>query len=78
MSGSPETVRADLSSDPVSSSYDPLRRRRTIRRGREKGCWLYVPADELLAAGFSLLDPPPWYRVWGTKKGVLIRLYKKG
>lgn len=63
--------------EPVSASYDALRRRRTLRRGRERGCWLYIPADELVTAGYDLNDDPPWYRVWGTKKGVLIRLYKR-
>lgn len=65
-------------SSPVSQSYDPAIRRRTVRRGRERGCWLYIPADELVAAGFSLNDPPPWYRVWGTPRGVMVRLYRKG
>lgn len=78
MSANAEAANADLSSGPVSASYDSGRRRKTVRRGRERGCWLYVSADELVAAGFDLSEPAPWYRVWGTKKGVCVRLYKKG
>lgn len=49
-----------------------------MRRGREKGCWVYVPADELRKAGLEPDDPPPFYRAWGTKGlGVMIRLYRE-
>lgn len=71
-------MRALESETPVSASYDPARRRRTVRRGRERGCWLYIAADELVAAGYSITDPPPWYRVWGSKRGITIRLYREG
>lgn len=60
-------------------NYDPGRRRRSVRRGREKGCWVYIPAQELVKAGFSPFAEPPWYRIWGGRRGgVLVRLYKKG
>ena len=41
-------------SDPLTGGYDPALRRRSVRRGRERGCWLYVPAAELEAAGFAI------------------------
>ncbi len=70
-------AQTDANENPVSASYDPLRRRRTVRRGRERGCWVYIPADELVAAGHDPSDPPPWYRVWGSKRGVVLRLYRE-
>jgi len=58
-------------------SYDYARRRRSKRTGRERGCWLYIPADELTRAGVQLDAEPPLYRVWGTKRGgLMIRLYR--
>ena len=62
-----------------SGVYDHARRRQGKRTGRERGCWLYLPAEELEAAGFDPYGPPPFYRVWGSGRGsVLVRLYKKG
>jgi len=59
--------------------YDSARRRRSKRAGRERGCWLYVPGEELNKAGFNGHDPPPFYRIWaGTRGGLFVRLYKEG
>lgn len=63
---------------PRPGSYDHARRRRTKRGGREAGCWIYIPADELERAGFEPGGDLPWYRVWDTPRGVVLRLYKKG
>lgn len=58
---------------------DPARRRRTQRHGRERGAWLYLPAEILEQAGFDPSEPPPFYRVWAGKRGGLtIRLYREG
>lgn len=60
-----------------AGKYDAGQRRRAQRRGRERGCWVYVPAEELLKAGHDPADAPPLYRTWGTKSGgVLVRLYR--
>jgi len=49
-----------------------------VRRGREKGCSVYIAADELERAGWDPEGPPPLYRVWGSSRGGLfIRLYKE-
>lgn len=65
-----------MSASAVSGSYDYGRRRRAVRKGRERGCWVYIPAAELEAAGRAEGGPPE-YRVWGTKRGgVFVRLYK--
>lgn len=60
-------------------NYDPGRRRRSVREGRERGCWVYIPAQELVKAGVSVFAGPPWYRIWGGRRGgVVVRLYKEG
>jgi hypothetical protein len=59
--------------------YDAGERRRMIRRGRERGRWLFVPADELVAAGLDPYDSATlYYRVWGRRGGsVLVRVYRE-
>jgi len=58
--------------------YDSALRRRSVRRGREKGCHIYSAADELERAGFDPEGPPPFFRVWGSSRGGLfVRLYKE-
>lgn len=60
------------------STYDHARRRRTKRTGREKGCWVYIAAEELQRSGFDPETPPPFYRVWATPRGgAFVRLYKE-
>jgi hypothetical protein len=61
-----------------SGRYDAGVRRRGQRRVRERGCWVYIPAEELEKAGFDLDDPAPYYRVWGSSRGGLfVRLYRE-
>ena len=60
-------------------SYDPMRRRRGKRAGRERGCWIYIPAGELERTFQAEDDAPPWYRVWGRGRGrIVVQLYRKG
>lgn len=60
-------------------SYDEGYRRQARRSGRERGCWLYVPAAELEKAGYDPDGPAPLYRTWGRERGtVLVRLYQPG
>ena len=67
---------------PVSASvpsgrHDPGARRRSKRAGRERGCWLYVPAEFLAANGIDPYGAPPLYRVWaGRKRTLLVQLYE--
>lgn len=61
-----------------AGKYDSGARRRTVRKGRERGCWVYVPAEELVKAGYTPDEAPPFCRVWGTRSGgVLVRLYRQ-
>jgi hypothetical protein len=58
--------------------YDAAARRRSQRRGRERGCWVFIPAEELEKAGVDPSGPAPAYRTWGTSRGgVLVRLYRE-
>lgn len=59
-------------------SYDYARRRRAKRGGRETGCWIYIPGEELARAGWQPGGPLPWYRVWASARGVVLRLYREG
>lgn len=60
-----------------SGGYDPARRRRGARAGRERGCWVYIPAAELRKAGVDVdAGRPPDYRVWGGPRGgVVVSFY---
>lgn len=61
----------------MTRRYDSAERRQAKRSGRERGCWAYIPAEELLRAGFDPHGEPPLYRTWGSARGsVMIRLYR--
>lgn len=58
--------------------YDAMARRQSRRSGRERGCWIYIPAEELERVGTDPQGPPPHYRTWGTSRGgVMVRFYKE-
>lgn len=58
--------------------HDQAARRRSIRRGRETGCWVYVPGEQLERLGFPKGSERPWFRTWDGRKGtVLVQLYPK-
>lgn len=58
--------------------YDYAVRRQSLRKGREKGCSIYIPQAELEKAGYSPDEPAPLYRAWGSPGGgVFVRLYRK-
>jgi hypothetical protein len=57
--------------------YDSAARRQSRREGRERGCWVYIPAEELDKTGHGNGAPPPAYRVWGSTRGrIVLQLYK--
>jgi hypothetical protein len=75
--GKQPAVSAPAGQD-VPSSRDSAERRRTRRVGRERGCAVYIPADELVKAGIDPYGPPPYARVWGAPRGrVVVQLYKE-
>lgn len=58
--------------------YDHAARRASVRRGRERGCWVYVPREELAKTGHPLDGPPPHYKMWAGPRGrLVIQLYKE-
>lgn len=62
----------------MTTVYDQAARRRGVRRGRERGCWLYIPAEELQAAGLDSSEPPPFYRIWPrSRRTVLVQFYRE-
>jgi len=39
---------------------------------------VYIPAEQLLAAGFEPDEPPPYFRTWnGRKRTILVQLYRE-
>jgi hypothetical protein len=66
--GSDRSVERPATDERFSRRYDPAARRRGVRRGREKGCWVYIPAAELLAAGHDPDGPAPYYRTTGHRR----------
>lgn len=61
----------------AGQAYDHAKRRASKRRGREKGCWVYIPMVELEEAGFPPTEHPPYYRVWGLSGAtVIVKLYR--
>jgi hypothetical protein len=57
--------------------YDEAAARQSVRRGRERGVWIFVPAAELRKAGIDPHGPAPKYRTWGRRSGsVMARLYR--
>lgn len=63
----------------MAGRHDPAKRRRAHRRGRERGCHVYIAADELVALGIDPLGPTPFYRAWpGPKRKhptILVQFY---
>lgn len=58
-------------------STDTARRKKATRGGRQRGCYIYIPAEMLQAAGIDPKSVTPHYRLWSARPGsVLIRLYK--
>jgi hypothetical protein len=73
-----EPVRGAVSPEVPNGRHDHAQRRAAKRTGRERGCWLYIPAVQLLRAGYTADQPAPYYRVWGNARGrVTVQLYRE-
>jgi len=58
--------------------HDPGLRRKATRAQRQRGCFIYLPAEVLKAAGVDPEGPAPYYRTWAGRKGsVVLRLYRE-
>lgn len=72
MAASPQDGRS------ASGRYDRAVRRQSKRQGRERGCWVYIPAVELKKLGVDTATEPPFYRVWpGSRGGLLVSFYRE-
>ena len=68
--------RRDLLS---AGRYDPERRRKSQRHGKQKGITITIAAAELAAAGIDPEGPPPEYKVYpGSRRdgGLQLRLFR--
>lgn len=62
----------------MANESDHAERRRGLRKQRERGCSIYIPGDQLEAAGYAPTEPPPFYRTWANPHGrILIQLYRR-
>lgn len=59
--------------------HDPGLRRRSRREGRERGCWVYIPLEELAKTRVDVDGPAPFYRTAGRRGGstVVVTLYAR-
>lgn len=74
-------MSAVQATEPRQTTYDPAARRKGLRTQRQRGCMVYIPAEVLIAAGFSPDEPPPFYRTVGHKRSrnagsVIVSLYR--
>ena len=61
-----------------NTKYDHAALRNGVRRGRERGCWVYIPAEELEKAGIDPFGQSPRYQLWpGRKRTILVQLHKR-
>lgn len=69
----------DLTAKVRPGRHDPAARRRATRGGRRKGCYVYIPAEQLAEAGIDPNGPAPYYRTWvgGNRPRVIVNLYEE-
>jgi hypothetical protein len=57
--------------------HDAAARRKAQRRGRERGCWVYISAEQLARGDLASDAFVPWYRIWGGPRGrYIVTLYR--
>lgn len=60
----------------MGGKHDQASRRRAKRAGRETGCWIYIPGEQLARAGIEGAPSPVFYRTWdGRRRTILVQLY---
>jgi hypothetical protein len=58
--------------------HDHAEPRQSKRSGRERGCWTYIPAEQLAALGIDPNGPAPFYVTTASNnrgRRVFVRLY---
>ena len=74
-------AQASVSASVSPGRYDAAERKQGKRAQRERGCWVYIAATELQAAGFDPHGPPAYYRAHGYQRSanagsVIVSLYR--
>lgn len=60
----------------MAGKHDQAARRQSRRAGRERGCWVYIPAEQLRRLGIDPAADAPLYRTWdGRKRTALVQFY---
>jgi hypothetical protein len=63
----------------MSGRTDIGARKRATRSGRRKGCYIYIPWEQLQEAGFEPNEPAPWFRIWASRgrPRFVVNLYRE-
>ena len=66
----------------MPGTRDHAQRTRSVRKGRERGCWVYIDAETLERSGLSRDAEPPYYRASGYARSVngcavIVSLYRE-
>lgn len=77
-----DALTGPLQARPLPRHPDTAARKRAQRRGRERGCWVYIDAERLSRAGYPLEIAPPFYRCNGYRRSanghtVIVSLYRE-
>lgn len=71
-------VWPEMSAALKPGRFDHAMRRKAIRKQRESGCSVYLPAEVLALTGFDPKGPVPFYRCWGASRGrIVVQLYRE-
>lgn len=71
-----EPVSPPVPSQRPAGRHDAALRKQSTRGGRDKGCRVYIAAEQLEAAGIDPNGPAPFYRVWAGPRGrFIVTLY---
>ena len=60
-------------------THDPAARRKALRKGRERGCSVFISAEQLERAGIDPRGPAPYYRIWEARgrPRFVVNLYRE-
>ena len=68
-------MSGDLRPAMPAGRHDAAQWRKASRKGRERGCSLFIAAEELAGAGIDPYAEPPLFKVYpGRKRTLLVQL----
>jgi hypothetical protein len=65
----PEVLEAAQPPVVRPGRFDSAEWRQSTRGGRDRGCRVYIAAEQLEAAGIDPHGPAPAYRIWAGERG---------